>query len=148
MRARDLAQSIQPVQPDEPLATALLHMVDSRLPGIVVDSPGSLMVIPASQLLRAVLPQYVQDDPSLARVWDEQSADRVAAALADRHVADLVRAVLAEDAVSTAVVDGDATLVEIATIMAQARVPMVAVVDHGAFVGIITVNHALEHLLG
>ncbi|MGW1343384.1 hypothetical protein ACWCOV_20210, partial [Kribbella sp. NPDC002412] len=34
--------------------------------------------MPASQVVRFLVPSYVQDDPSLARVIDESLADQVA----------------------------------------------------------------------
>ncbi len=44
-------------------------------------------------------------------------------------------------------VDPDATSVEIAAVMSTARVPMVAVVDRGRYVGVVTVSRLVAHLL-
>ena len=44
-------------------------------------------------------------------------------------------------------VDGDATVVEMAAVMSAARVPLVAVVDDGHFVGVVTVNGLVGRLL-
>lgn len=87
------------------------------------------------------------DDPSLGRVWDEASADSLAARLADRHVSDLVKALDLSGEVPEPAVEGEATLVEVAAVMAAARVPLVAVVDDGHFVGVVTVNRLVGHLI-
>jgi hypothetical protein len=69
-------------------------------------------------VLRVVLPQYVLDDPSLGRAWDEASADALAGRLEGRRVADLVSALGLSRNLPEPVVDGDSTLVEIAEVMA------------------------------
>ena len=50
-------------------------LAEHRLPGIVVtDSSGKpYAVLPASQVVRFIVPRYVQDDPSLAGVLGESS---------------------------------------------------------------------------
>lgn len=62
-------------------------------------------------------------------------------------MSDLVHALALDAATPRPVVDSDATLVEIAVAMAAARVPMVAVVDRTVFLGVITVNDVVKHLL-
>ncbi len=147
MRARDLAESAPFVAPDDPAIEALRVLTTAGLPGVVVRSGLTFAVIPASQVLRVLLPQYVLDDPSLGRVWDEASADSLAARLADRHVSDLVKALGLSDDLPEPAVEGDATLVEVAAVMAAARVPLVAVVDDGHFVGVVTVNRLVGRLI-
>ena len=147
MRARDLAQSAPFVAPGDAALEALRVLTTAGLPGVVVRDGGSFAVIPASQVLRVLLPQYVLDDPSLGRVWDEASADGLAARLEGRRVSDLVDALGLSDDLAEPAVDGDATLVEIAAVMAAARVPLVAVVDDGHFVGVVTVNSLVGHLI-
>jgi len=147
MRARDLAQSAPFVAPGDAALEALRVLTTAGLPGVVVRDGGSFAVIPASQVLRVLLPQYVLDDPSLGRVWDEASADGLAARLEGRRVSDLVDALGLSDDLAEPAVDGDATLVEIAAVMAAARVPLVAVVDAGHFVGVVTVNSLVGHLI-
>jgi CBS domain-containing protein len=98
-------------------------------------------------VLRVLLPQCVLDDPSLGRVWDELSADSLAARLVDRHVFDLVTALDLGDDVAEPAVNGEATLVEVAAVMAAARVPLVAVVDDVHFVGLVTVNQLVGRLI-
>ncbi len=60
------------------------------MPGIaVVDAVGRpVAVLPASQVLRVVVPDYVREDPALARVVDEAGAERLCVQrLADERVA-------------------------------------------------------------
>ena len=77
VRARDLAQDLPAVGPDDSALDAARLIAERRLPGIaVVDADGRpVAVLPASQVLRFVVPGYVQEDPSLARVLDEAGAD-------------------------------------------------------------------------
>ena len=85
VRARDLTQSASAVRPGADAALALKTLASSGLPGLVVDAGGSFVVVPASQVLRVVLPRYVLDDPALGRVWDEVSAEENRAATSDKR---------------------------------------------------------------
>ena len=122
-------------------------LTTAGLPGVVVRDGHQFVVIPASQVLRVILPQYVLDDPSLGRVWDEASADALAGRLEGRPVSDMVGALGLRKDLPEPAVDGDATLVEVAALMAAARVPLVAVVDGGHFVGVVTVNALVGRLI-
>ncbi len=145
MRARDLAEPAPVVEVGAPADAGLATLARSGLPGLVVRDGDSFVVVPASQALRVALPRYVLDDASLGRVWDERSADALAARLRERTVADLVAAL--DRPVRRAWVDGDATTVEIAAVMAAGRLPLVAVLDAGAFLGVVTVHGLLDRLL-
>ena len=90
----------------------------------------------------------MRDDPSLARVWDEASADALSTKLDALTVADLVLALDRPERAPDSAVDGDATVVECAAVMSAAHVPLVAVVDGGAFVGVVTVNNLVDRLIG
>jgi hypothetical protein len=105
-------------------------------------------VLPASQLLRFVIPRYVQDAPHLARVYDEGHADRLCAELADRRVTDL----LPGTRTPPPIVDANATAMEIASIMVATRSPVVAVADDprstdAPMIGVITVAQLLTQVL-
>lgn len=148
MRARDLAVPAPVVEPDQRLSDALRVLVSAGLPGLVVAQGDGYLVIPASQVLRVALPSYVRDDPSLARVWDEASSDSLASTLAHLTVADLVRALDRHPREPATAVDGDATLLEIAAVLSAAHVPLVAVVDDGEFLGVVSVNRIVDRLVG
>lgn len=76
----------------EALAAARL-LAEHRLPGIVVTDADQVprAVLPASQVVRFLVPGYVQDDPSLAGVLSESVADRIAEALQGKTVGQLLR---------------------------------------------------------
>ncbi|HZB50367.1 MAG TPA: CBS domain-containing protein [Mycobacteriales bacterium] len=146
MLARDLADPDFPtVGLDHDAAAAARQLAERRLPGLVVVDDAGLphSVLPGSQVLRFVIPGYVQDDPMLARVYDERHADALTAKLAGTPVRTLLRAERTEPPV----VDGKATAVEIAAVMARLHSPLVAVVDQGRFLGVVTVGRLLERML-
>ena len=146
MRARELAQQVAVVDAADDVTTAMRLVGSSGLPGLVIAVGGSFVVVPASQVLRVALPRYLLDDPALARVWDEASADRLAERLTGLRVADLLAALETGADGPAAVVDGDATAVEVAAVMAAAHVPLVAVVDDGVLVGAVTAVSLIAHL--
>lgn len=138
------------VRADDDALTATRLLSERHLPGlVVVDEDGRpATVLPASQVLRFVIPRYVQDDPALAHVVDESYADRMCAALAGKRVADL----LPRERPVLPVVGEDDTALEIAAVMAQNHSPLVAVLagaaeDGGRMVGVITASGLLERLL-
>jgi CBS domain-containing protein len=150
VRARQLAVDFPTVTPDSNALDAARLLAEHLLPGlIVVDAERHpLAVLPGSQLLRFVIPRYVQDDPNLARVYDETHADQLCAKLAGKKVAD----VLPSDHRPPPVVDADATAIEIATLMANTRSPLIAVADDARhtdapMIGVITVPRLLNRLL-
>jgi hypothetical protein len=103
----------------------------------VADGAGvPVAVVPASQVLRLMMPQYVLDDPSLAHVYDEAGAQELCAKLRDATVSDLLddEQVTAHEVPSVLPED---TLVEIAMVMIASRSPLILVRDkqkryHGA----------------
>ena len=80
-------------------------------------------ILPASQVVRFLVPGYVQDDPSLARVMNESMADRAADQLGSKRVRDL----LPTERRELPVVNHDDTIIEVAAIMARLRCPLAAV---------------------
>jgi CBS domain-containing protein len=147
MRARELAQPTQLLALDTPALDAMRMLADSQLPGLVIALHKGFVVVPASQVLRVALPRYVLDDAALGRVFDETSADALAARLEGRTIADLARSLEPDDDGPDHYVDGDANAVEIAAVMAAAHVPLVAVVDAGEFLGVVTVNQLIRSVL-
>ena len=150
VRARDLAQELPTVAPDDPALTAARLIASRRLPGIaVVDGGGRpVAVLPASQVLRFIVPGYVQDDPRLARVVDEAGAERLCLqGLAGERVGELLPGGDSRHRVELAAVDGDATVLECAAVMARLRSPLVVVVEDGQVRGLLTASHLLEVLL-
>jgi CBS domain-containing protein len=123
-------------------------LAGQRLPGLIVlgDDGRPYTVLPGSQVLRFVVPRYVQDEPTLARVYDEKASDELCRALTRSTVKDLLPA--KRDVDEIPIVDSDATTIEIAAVMAQVHSPIVAVVDDdGVVLGAVTVSRLLDHLL-
>lgn len=121
---------------------AVTLLAERRLPGLVVtDTAGQpLSILPASQVVRILVPSYVQDDPSLAGVLSESMADRVA----DKLRGKTVEAFIPEDAPELAVVNVDDTIIEVGAIMARLRCPLAAVMDGERLVGVITASRLLQ----
>ena len=118
-------------------------------PGLVVvdehDHP--VAVLPGSQVLRLLIPGYVQDDPNLAGVLDEQFVDHMCDTLIGKTVAEL----LPKDRTGLPVVSPEDTVLEIAALMAVKRSPLVAVVDGSGrtapMTGVVTLSAVLGALL-
>ncbi|WP_112239270.1 CBS domain-containing protein [Kribbella monticola] len=142
MHAEQMAEEFPVVGLDSAAREAVELLAVRRLPGlIVVDSKGEPhSVLPASQVVRFLVPSYVQDDPSLARVIDESLADQVADKLANVPV----RRLLPSDPVELPVVNHDDTVLEVAAIMARLRCPLVAVMKGRKIIGAITASRLLE----
>lgn len=150
MRARECAEPYPTVQLDGSVLEAARLLVERQLPGlIVVDGHGHPhAVLSGSRLLNYVIPRYVQDDPTLSRVYDEEHADRLFARLDGLTAKDL----LPDEHLPLPVVDGDATAIEIAALMARSHTPLVAVVEDLAdkkspLIGAITVAQLFSRLL-
>jgi CBS domain-containing protein len=110
---------------------------------LVVDDDRFVGVVTDEDLLKALLPSYVGEADALARVLEEGSAELLWQRLEGRTVRDMIVHGREEEPI----VDGDATLVEVASVMVRAEAPLVAVVEGGRLVGGITIDHLLTHLL-
>src|SRR5690606_23419012 len=124
---------------------AVRVMAIARLPGLIVvdDSARPTMVLPGTQVLRLAVPGTYQEDPALIRTVDEDYADRFWVELASRTV----REVAPAHPPKPVTVRSDATLLEVAALMARQRSPLVAVLDDsGALVGAITLERLITSL--
>ncbi|MFK4088018.1 CBS domain-containing protein [Kribbella sp. NPDC020789] len=142
MHAEQMAEEFPVVGLDTAAREAVELLAARRLPGlIVVDAAGRPhSVLPASQVVRFLVPRYAQDDPSLARVIDESMADQLAGKLSTLTV----RQLLPSEPVELPVVNHDDTVVEVAAIMARLRCPLVAVLKDKEIVGAISASRLLE----
>ena len=146
MLARDLAVPYPSVRLDDEALDAVRLMAEQHLPGIVVCEPDGrpTRILPGTQVLRFVIPQYVQDDATLARVIDAGASDRLLGELAGRKVRDVLS--LRSD-VELAVAHPDDTVLELAVLMARTHSPLVAVVDQDRLIGCVTLPQLLDVLL-
>ncbi len=150
MRAGQLAQPFPVVGLDTEAMEAARAMAAARLPGLIVcgDDGRPYTILPGSQVLRFLIPDYLQEDAALARALDERASDELCRSLEHGTVRDLLPR--PQDIDELPVVDRDATPLEVAAVMARMHSPLVAVVDgddHGEVIGAITVSRLLEHLL-
>lgn len=145
MQARDIAIRVPTVTVDDLVAQAIRVMAVSRLPGLIVVDERSRpwLVLPGTQVLRLAVPGSYQEDPALVRAIDEDHADRFWLELADRTVRDCVP----RQPTKPVTVRADATLLEVAALMAREHSPLVAVVDDaGVLVGAITLERLITSL--
>jgi CBS domain-containing protein len=141
MHAEDIAEEFPVVTMDSGALDAARLLAEHRLPGIVVTDSSGLpyAVLPASQVVRFIVPSYVQDDPSLAGVISESMADRAAEKLAGKRVRD----VLPEHLLDIPSANADDTIIEVAALMARLRSPLLAVVKGRKLLGVITASRLL-----
>lgn len=145
MQARDIAVHVPTVTMQDRVAKAIGLMAVSRLPGLIVVDARSrpTWVLPGSQVLRLVVPEAYQEDPLLVRTIDEAYADRFWSELGDKTVGDCVP----RSPTKPVTVQSDATLLEVAALMARSHSPLVAVVDDfGGLVGAITLERLITSL--
>lgn len=149
MPARELAEPYPHVTTDDDAVDAVRLLAERNLPALLVlDTDGTpYAAVPGSQLVRQLLPQYVMEDPLLARVIDERHAEAMAADITGRTVAEW----LPTRAFKPPYVGPDAGSMEIAAAMARTHVPLVAVVERdgarGRLLGVVSAASLLRHLL-
>ncbi|MBB3726432.1 CBS domain-containing protein [Nonomuraea dietziae] len=145
MRARDLLADFPVVALDSSAIEAARLLADQDLPGLIfVDDAGSpFTILPGTQVLRLAVPAYCQDDPALARVVDEAHADRFLRGLDGLSV----RQCLPKEHRELPVARPEATVLELAALMARTRSPLVAVVEGGRLLGAVTLQALLDRVL-
>jgi CBS domain-containing protein len=145
VKAADLATPYPTVRLDTPVPTAVELLSEQNRPGLVVvdEHEHPVAIMPASRLLRFVVPGYLQDDPALARVLDDDFAETAYAELDAKTVAEL----LPKDRPRLLIARPDDNPLEIACLMVADDAPLVAVVDgpgkQARMIGAITVAQVL-----
>jgi len=147
MHASDIVEEYPVVTLDTDVLSAARTIGEQRLPAVIVcDAEGRPhTILPSSQVLRFMIPTYVQEDPALARVYLEGPSEKLMSTLAARVVRDLLPT--PQDRDSLPVVEPEATLLEVAVLMARRRSPIAAVMDGDVLLGAITVSRVLQVLL-
>jgi CBS domain-containing protein len=143
--AAEIDEEFPVVDIDSPALEAARMLAEHRLPGIVVLSADGqpYAVLPASQVVRFIVPNYVQDDPLLAAVVAESVADRAAEELGGKTIRDL----LPQHLLTMPAADADDTIIEVATIMGRLRSPLIVVMKQGELHGVITASRLLAMAL-
>ena len=146
MKARDLARAHPSIRADAPAIDAANLLAEREIRAVLVlgEDDRLVGVVSDSTLLRSLLPSYVDEAAPLARVIDEAAADLLSRRLQDRSALDL----LVDADGPPPQIDGDATLVEVASVMAWLHVPLVAVVEDDRLLGAISIDELLSRLLG
>jgi len=146
VQAEELDENFPVVNIDSNALDAVRLLAEHRLNGLVVVTDTSetpYAVLPASQVVKFIVPPYVQDDPGLAGVLTEQMADHAAGKLRGKTIRDL----LPKERQHVPVADADDTIIEVAEVMARLRSPLVAVVKDGRLHGVITASRLLAAAL-
>ena len=145
MRASEIDEEFPVVNTDSPALEAARMLAEHNLPGIVVlTADGQLhAVLPASQVVRFIVPSYVQDDPLLASVLAESIADQAREKLGGKTIREL----LPQRQLTLPTADVDDTIIEVAMIMARLRSPLIAVMKQGNLHGVITASRLLAMAL-
>jgi CBS domain-containing protein len=141
VRAAEIDEEFPVVDVDTPALEAARMLAEHSLLGIVVlTADGQLYaVLPASEVVRFIVPSYIQDDPLLASVIAESVADRAAEKLGGKTIREL----LPQHPLTMPVANADDTIIEVATIMARLRSPLVAVMKQDKLHGVITASRLL-----
>ncbi len=145
MQASDIAVEVPTITLGDPVTRAVKVMAAQRLPGLIVVDRKSRprVVLPGSQVLRMIVAPGYQRDPALARTIDEAHADLFWQEFGNRTVGDC----LPPQPTKQVAVQSDATLLEVASLMARMHSPLVAVVGpDGRLVGCITLPTLLANL--
>jgi CBS domain-containing protein len=145
MRAAEIDEEFPVVDIDSPAVEAARMLVEHSLPGIVVLTADGqpYAVLPASQVVRFIVPSYVQDDPLLAGVVVESVADRAAEKLGGKTIREL----LPQHQLTMPAANADDTIIEVATIMGRLRSPLIVVMKQGKLHGVITASRLLAMAL-
>ena len=146
MYLRDLVEHYPSATVETPALDAVRSMAEEhRLAIIVLDGDERpFAVLGSPQILTALLPEYVVEDPNLARVLDSKDAEQMLARLNELSVGDL----MPRDTRGVPVLSEDDTDLEAAAYMANEGVSVVAVVSRGRYVGAVTVSRLLREALG
>jgi CBS domain-containing protein len=146
VRADEIVEDFPVVNIDSAALDAVRLLAEHQLNGLVVvthTSEAPYAILPASQVVRFIVPGYVQDDPGLAGVFTESMADEAAEKLHGKTIRDL----LPKQRQYVPVVDPDDTIIEVAELMARVRSPLVAVVKKKKWLGVITASRLLAAAL-
>lgn len=148
MLAQELAEQVPTVSFDTTGAEAVRLLAEYRLSGVVVQngSDTPVAVIPGSQLLALIVPDYINDHPNLAHVYDEQSADELCDALNEFTIGRLLERQRFSEVKLPSVLPED-TVIEVAAVMLRGHFPIICVIDRdGSYSGVVTMSRMMAHI--
>jgi CBS domain-containing protein len=147
MRARDLTEPYLAVSADDDAVTAARLFVERRLPALLVLDADQrpYAIVPGSQLLRVVVPDYALEDSAQVLALDDTELERLAEKLEGLTVAQW----LPRRRTLPTVVGPDTGVAQVAVLMVRTHTPLVAVVESDSqetrTVGAITAARLIEH---
>lgn len=146
MHAHEIAEPYPVIRAETSALDAAQMIARERRPGLVVigRDGGPTAVLSAAQVVQFMVPDYVQDDPTLAGVMGEEPAAKIAERLQRATVASL----LPREPEELPVLNGDDTVLELAATMARLSSPLAVVMDGGDILGVVTASRLLETVLG
>ncbi len=146
LRASDVMRPVAVLQADDSAEDLVRAFARPTLRAVAVVSTEEKLVglITDQDLLRALLPPYVRDDPVLARVMEEEAAWDLCRRLEGRFVKNVLNM---EGVNQTPPVRPNDALIEAISIMARTGGPAVLVVEDDFVLGVITVDDVLPTLL-
>ncbi|MGW0761341.1 CBS domain-containing protein [Streptomyces sp. NPDC002814] len=150
MSARELAEPYPSVSTDDDATDAARLLAEYKLPALLVVDPDGqpYAIVPGSQLIGQLVPEYALEDPALAAVIDDQDLDEVPERLAGLTVAEW----LPRRRFRPPTVGPGASVMHIAALMARTHTPLVAVVERDGertrLAGAVTAARLMERLVG
>lgn len=149
MRARDLAEPCPAVSADDDALMAARLFVERRLPALLVLDADQrpYAIVPGSQLLRVVVPDYALEDSAQALALHDSELEWLAEKLEGLTVAQW----LPGHRTLPTIAGPDTGVARIAALMIRTHTPLVAVVESDGHttrtVGAITAARLMEHFL-
>jgi CBS domain-containing protein len=135
------------VQADADALEVVTSLVDNHWDGLVVvdEKMWALATVSLAQVLRLALPDYIEEDVSLALVYAERVADTFAETLRGRKVHEVMPRPAAK--YPPVIVRPEATLLEVAAGMAVRKTAIVAVVESSRTIGSVGAHAVLAATL-
>jgi CBS domain-containing protein len=150
MRAHELAEPYPSVSTDDSALDAARLLAERKLPALLVLDADQqpYAIVPGSQLIKQLVPDYVLEDPHVAAVIDDRHLAEVTEEIAGLTVTQW----LPPRTYAPPVVGPDAGALQVAALMARTHSPLVAVIerdgDQVRLVGAITAARLMERLIG
>ena len=145
MRASDVMRPVAVFQADDPAEDLVRAFARPTLRAVaVVSTEGNLVgLVTDEDLLQALLPPYVRDDPVLARILEEEAAWELCRHLEGKFVKNVLNV---RGGNQTSVSPND-PLIQVISVMSQTGAPAVLVVVDDLVLGMVTVDDVLPALL-
>jgi predicted transcriptional regulator len=135
------------VQRDADALDVVTRLVEHHWDGLVIvdENMWALATVSLADVLRLALPDYIEEDVSLASVYAEQVADTFAETLRNRKVREVMPRPISK--YPPVLVRPEHTLLEVAAVMAVQHTAIVAVVEESRTIGSVGAHAVLSATL-